>query len=86
MTRVLSKTVELFSKTVYPAPIFRSAALAQLVEHRIRNAGVRCSSHLSSTSFTHQIKPCKSGALAAIFGLAKGSALSLGSYFDFSLK
>ena len=25
------------------------AALAQLVEHRIRNAGVRCSSHLGST-------------------------------------
>jgi hypothetical protein len=27
------------------------AALAQLVEHRIRNAGVRCSSHLSGTIF-----------------------------------
>ena len=26
------------------------AALAQLVEHRIRNAGVRCSSHLSGTT------------------------------------
>jgi hypothetical protein len=25
------------------------AAIAQLVEHRIRNAGVRCSSHLSGT-------------------------------------
>ena len=25
------------------------AALAQPVEHRIRNAGVRCSSHLSGT-------------------------------------
>ena len=27
----------------------KGAALAQLVEHRIRNAGVRCSSHLSGT-------------------------------------
>jgi hypothetical protein len=27
----------------------KRAALAQLVEHRIRNAGVRCSSHLSGT-------------------------------------
>jgi len=27
------------------------AALAQPVEHRIRNAGVRCSSHLSGTTF-----------------------------------
>ncbi len=26
------------------------AALAQLVEHRIRNAGVRCSSHLRGTT------------------------------------
>ena len=26
------------------------AALAQLVEHRIRNAGVRCSSHLGGTT------------------------------------
>ena len=27
----------------------RNAALAQLVEHRIRNAGVTCSSHVSGT-------------------------------------
>lgn len=27
------------------------AALAQLVEHRIRNAGVACSSHASGTNF-----------------------------------
>ena len=34
------------------------AALAQLVEHRIRNAGVRCSSHLSGTiSPDHPILP-----------------------------
>lgn len=31
--------------------IFLSAALAQLVEHLIRNERVRCSSHLSSTIF-----------------------------------
>src|SRR3954451_16398683 len=34
-----------------PHGIFRSqAALAQLVEHIIRNDGVRCSSHLSGTT------------------------------------
>ena len=31
------------------------AALAQLVEHRIRNAGVRCSSHLSGTIFSNTL-------------------------------
>ena len=31
------------------AKIRASAALAQLVEHRIRNAGVACSSHASGT-------------------------------------
>jgi hypothetical protein len=31
------------------------AALAQLVEHRIRNAEVRCSSHLSGTSFENSL-------------------------------
>ena len=31
------------------APSSRRAALAQLVEHIIRNDGVRCSSHLSGT-------------------------------------
>ena len=36
----------------YFAPV---AALAQLVEHVIRNDGVRCSSHLSGTIFLVQI-------------------------------
>lgn len=40
-------------KAVIPPPYI--AALAQLVEHRIRNAGVRCSSHLSSTTFPQLI-------------------------------
>jgi hypothetical protein len=31
------------------------AALAQLVEHRIRNAGVGCSSHPGGTIFIHKI-------------------------------
>ena len=36
-----------------------SAALAQLVEHIIRNDGVRCSSHLSGTTFMiSEILPC----------------------------
>src|SRR5690606_4121796 len=34
-----------------PSSAAPKAALAQLVEHRIRNAGVRCSSHLSGTTF-----------------------------------
>ena len=39
------------------------AALAQPVEHRIRNAGVRCSSHLGGTipsfwpTFPHRLRP-----------------------------
>ena len=38
-------------------PLPGNAALAQLVEHIIRNDGVRCSSHLSGTSpFTRQIR------------------------------
>jgi hypothetical protein len=41
--------VELLTETVYPHVGF--AALAQLVEHIIRNDGVRCSSHLSGTIF-----------------------------------
>ena len=35
--------------------IFLSAALAQLVEHLIRNERVRCSSHLSSTIFPDKL-------------------------------
>ena len=35
--------------TLVEAPLV--AALAQLVEHIIRNDGVRCSSHLSGTTF-----------------------------------
>ena len=34
----------------------RKAALAQLVEHIIRNDGVRCSSHLSGTIFSLSVK------------------------------
>lgn len=33
-------------------PRFAEAALAQLVEHVIRNDGVTCSSHVSGTSLT----------------------------------
>ena len=35
------------------------AALAQLVEHRIRNAGVRCSSHLGGTILGPSLTPRK---------------------------
>ena len=40
------------------------AALAQLVEHRIRNAGVRCSSHLSGTIFPSYREEQKRGPRA----------------------
>ena len=46
-----------------------SAALAQLVEHIIRNDGVRCSSHLSGTTFMVYRNPAMS--LAAPFKTAE---------------
>ena len=46
-----------------------SAALAQLVEHIIRNDGVRCSSHLSGTTFMVYRNPAMS--LAAPFMTAE---------------
>jgi hypothetical protein len=45
------KAVELQAKSSYPPVHNGIAALAQVVEHIIRNDGVRCSSHLSGTSF-----------------------------------
>lgn len=48
-SRILnSRPVESITQPILEALASR-AALAQLVEHRIRNAGVRCSSHLSGT-------------------------------------
>lgn len=40
-----------------PPVRIRHAALAQLVEHIIRNDGVTCSSHVSGTTFPSQIVP-----------------------------
>lgn len=51
-SRILnSRPVESITQPILEASASR-AALAQLVEHRIRNAGVRCSSHLSGTIFS----------------------------------
>ncbi len=59
-----------------PLPLrWHRAALAQLVEHIIRNDGVRCSSHLSGTSFIKQNEPLlflagQSQSSDFIFGVA----------------
>jgi hypothetical protein len=42
------------------APAQGSAALAQLVEHIIRNDGVTCSSHVSGTTFFKVLSQGKS--------------------------
>ena len=39
------------------------AALAQLVEHRIRNAGVACSSHAGGTIFFQNIRWCRASGV-----------------------
>src|SRR5882724_1235060 len=43
-------------KALSGAKISRKAALAQSVEHRIRNAGVACSSHAGGTIFIHSLR------------------------------
>lgn len=53
-SRILnSRPVESITLPILEALASR-AALAQLVEHIIRNDGVRCSSHLSGTSFSNR--------------------------------
>ena len=46
----------------HPGPARECAALAQLVEHIIRNDGVTCSSHVSGTTFFPHLYCCKPAA------------------------
>jgi hypothetical protein len=61
---------------LFYSPPAQRAALAQLVEHRIRNAGVRCSSHLcGTTTLSAKVRarlknPTKSATLDAKWPLA----------------
>ena len=51
-TRIALTAVEIAKESVYPNATQQSAALAQLVEHRIRNAGVISSNLISGTMFS----------------------------------
>ena len=54
-----SRRNEAITRANPPAQRRARAALAQLVEHIIRNDGVRCSSHLSGTKISRvcQVRP-----------------------------
>jgi hypothetical protein len=61
------------------------AALAQLVEHRIRNAGVRCSSHLSGTNKINRLASAlhQCGAFLVIPWQSRPRGYRLGSTLSF---